>query len=278
MILKQTKELQEKLLEIITFIDDFCRKNNITYYLSCGSALGAVRHKGFIPWDDDLDIMMSMEDYIRFKELFTKLPKGKYVFQDLSTEKNYYMLFGKVRDVTTTFIDEACIDKDIISGVYIDIFPLVGVPKQNWKKKVQKISRAFAMSTYVNVINNNKANFIFKCLQHIFGKKRIYEFGYRGCVKFPFSEYDDCCSIFDGDGYECNIFKKCFLGEPKYVDFENIRLPIPQFSDKYLSKIYGDYMKIPKEDEQRTHEIVFMDLHNPYTKYFRNGKYIGPQK
>lgn len=277
MIPKETKELQSKLLEIIEFIDTICRENQITYYLSCGSALGAVRHKGFIPWDDDLDIMMSMDNYIKFQEAFKKTTNDKYVFQSLDTDKNYYMLFGKVRDITTTFIDEACIDKDIISGVYIDVFPLVGVPKENWKKKLQKTSRALAMSSFVNIINGKMANTIFKILSHVFGKQRIYKFGYHGCVKYAFSECDECCSIFDGDGYECNVFHKSCLGEPVYVEFENLKLPIPQFPDQYLTNLYGDYMCIPKEEDQRTHEIVFMDLQNPYTKYFKNGRYIGPR-
>lgn len=275
MTMDETRALQLKLLEVIAYIDKVCKENEIEYYLSCGSALGAMRHKGFIPWDDDLDVMMSMDNYIKFQKAFASLPKDKYVFQSQTTDKNYYMLFGKVRDITTTFVDEGCVDKDIISGVYIDIFPLVGVPRQGWKKKIQKFHRALAMSTYVNIINNKTANRIFHFLVSVFGKERVHKFGYRGCIKYPFSECDEVCSIFDGDGYECNIFKKSFLGKPTYVDFEDTKLPIPENADAYLTYIYGDYMKIPKKEDQKTHDIVFMDLNNPYTMYFKDGKFIG---
>ena len=132
------RDLQLKLLEIAKYVDDLCRKNSIEYYLIYGSALGAKRHKGFIPWDDDFDIAMTYENYQKFITICDKfLDKKKYFLQRMESEPKYYLSFMKLRDITTTLIEEANKDKEITYGVYIDIFPLVGVPKNKIKRKIR---------------------------------------------------------------------------------------------------------------------------------------------
>ena len=131
------KALQIKMLSIIKDIDKICRENNIEYYLLYGSCLGAVRHKGFIPWDDDMDIGMTDENYFKFLDVCEReFDKDKYFIQNIKTEKNFYLSFTKVRDITTTLVEEENKDMNVTYGVYIDVFPLVGVPKNKFKRKI----------------------------------------------------------------------------------------------------------------------------------------------
>ena len=149
------KNLQLKLLEIAKYIDKLCQENDIEYYVIYGSALGAVRHKGFIPWDDDFDIGMTYPNYLKFLKVYEeKVDKKKYFLQTLESEPNYYLSFAKFRDITTTLIEEANKDIPITYGVYVDIFPIVGVPNNKFKRALLKINRAFALSANINVINN----------------------------------------------------------------------------------------------------------------------------
>ena len=133
------KKLQSKIFEMLKDIDKLCKENDIEYYLISGSALGAVRHKGFIPWDDDLDIGMTDENYFKFLKICEeKLDKDKYFVQTPKTEKNYYLSFAKIRDITTTLVEENNVDIDITYGVYIDVFPFVGVPNNKMNRNILK--------------------------------------------------------------------------------------------------------------------------------------------
>lgn len=166
------RNLQLKLLEMAKYIDKLCRENDIEYYLAYGSCLGAVRHKGFIPWDDDFDIAMTLENYNKFCEVCkTQLDTETYFLQNLETEPNYYLSFAKLRNIKTVLIEERNKDANITYGVYIDIFPLVGIPQNKFKKLWLKINRAFVLSANINVINNKVLKSIFDIILKIFKKK-----------------------------------------------------------------------------------------------------------
>lgn len=264
------RDLQLKILEMIKYIDELCKKHKIEYYLTYGSALGAVRHKGFIPWDDDLDIGMTYENYLKFIEICkSELNTKKYFLQTPENEKNYYLSFMKLRDITTTLIEEKNKNIDITYGVYVDIFPLVGVPKNKIKRKILEINRAFALSVNVNVINNKMLYNIFKIILKCIGKKKILKTCTKNCVKYSCNDYEDWCSIFDGDGMKINMTTKTIMAPPIRVQFEDTYLPIPQKYDLYLKHIYGDYMKIPSKIEikEREHTPYIIDLKHSYQEY-----------
>lgn len=269
------RDLQLKVLEIAKYIDKICKKNNIDYYIIYGSALGAVRHKGFIPWDDDFDIGMTYENYLKFIDVCKKeLDTKKYFLQTPETEKNYYLSFIKLRDITTTLVEEANKDKEITYGVYVDIFPLVGVPKNKIKRKLLEINRAFAISANTNIINNKYLYTIFKIILKIVGKKNILKICRRNCVKYSCDDYEDWCSIFDGDSIESNMTTKNIMGTPTRVPFEDTYLPIPEKYDEYLRNIYNDYMKIPskKQIKEREHTPYILDLDHSYEEYLKLNK------
>lgn len=264
------KMLQAKMLEMIKYIDKICRTNNIEYYLLYGSALGAVRHEGFIPWDDDFDIGMTYENYKRFIDVCDNcLDKEKYFLQSMDSDPNYYLSFIKLRDITTTLVEISNKDKNIVYGVYIDIFPIVGVPNGKLRRKMLEINRAFALSANINVINNKFLFLVFKIILKIVGKKNVLRYCTKNCVKYSCNDYEDWCSIFDGDSFETNLTTKTIMGKPKLVPFEDVKLFIPEKYDEYLKHIYGNYMEIPSKEQikQKEHTPYAIDLNHSYKEY-----------
>ena len=137
MVNKQTvKDVQGKILEVMKYIDKLCRENGIVYYIMGGTALGAVRHGGFIPWDDDLDIFMTPAEYAKFKVAMEKDGNPKFIIQEWRTTEKY-LEYAKVRMNGTTFIEESFMDrKDLHQGIYVDIMMLHKVPTDsNWIHK-----------------------------------------------------------------------------------------------------------------------------------------------
>ena len=272
MIKNDIRNLQLKMLEMIKYIDELCRKNNIEYYIIFGSALGAIRHKGFIPWDDDFDIGMTYENYLKFIKVCDKqLDKAKYFLQNKDSEKEYYLSFMKLRDITTTLIEEGNKNRNITYGVYIDIFPFVGIPKNKIKRKFIEINRAFVMSADINVINNKFLSIMFQILKKILGRDKILDICTKNCIKYTCTECDDWCCIFDGDGMKINMTTKQIMGKPKYVNFEDTKLPVPEHTDEYLRHIYGNFMRIPSKEEidKKQHTRFVLDLNHSYKEYLK---------
>lgn len=272
---KEVRLMQLKMLEMIKYIDKLCNDNDIEYYLIYGSCLGAIRHKGFIPWDDDMDIGMTYENYIKFIDVCkTKLDKNKYFLQTSETEKNYYLSFAKMRDINTTLIEKSNKDIDITYGIYIDIFPFVGVPDNKIKRKLLKINRAFTLSANINIINNKFLAFIFRFILKIVGKKNILRICTKNCLKYKCSDYDTWSCIFDADGFECDFTTKDIMGKPKRVKFEDTFLPVPEKYHEYLTYVYGNYMKVPSKEEidAKSHTRVVLDLEHGYSEYIKLNK------
>ena len=264
------RSLQLKILEMVKDIDSVCKKNNITYYLAYGSCLGAVRHKGFIPWDDDFDIMLKYDDYKKFiKACQTDLDPNKYFIQTLETDPNYYLSFGKIRNIQTTLIEENNKFENMVNGIYIDVFPLVGYPNGKIKKAILEINRAFVLSANRNIINNKFLYFIFKLVLKIFGKNNIIKYCTKQCIKYKCEDCEKIISVFDGDGVKIGLTSNSILGQPQYVEFEDIKLPIPENYDQYLKNLYGDYMEIPSQAQIdfKTHTPYILDLEHSYKEY-----------
>lgn len=264
------RKLQLRILDIVKDVDKICRENDIDYYILYSSALGAIRHQGFIPWDDDFDIGMTFDNYVKFLEICEKkLDKNKYYVQTPEKEKNYYLSFSKIRDIRTTLIEEGNENIDIVRSVYIDVFPLVGIPNNKIKERILKINRAFMLSANMNVINNKFLRCIFDIILKIFGRRKILKYTTKRCFKYNTNDCEYWCSIADGDGYIQNKIKREIYGKPKYVKFEDIMLPVPENTDKYLKNIYGDYMKIPSEEQIkfREHTPYYLNFDLPYDEY-----------
>lgn len=268
------RDLQLVLLEMLIQIDEICQKNNIKYSLSSGTVLGAVRHKGFIPWDDDLDLMLMRDEY----EKFLNLPKEEFASRGLTLQKEYDKIwpltFSKVRKDNTTYIEHG---PDIIEGahlgVYIDIFPVDNLSnnalhadmqwhvfqllaakclgKRGYKTDSKKkklalfISRFLPVKPMLNFVKNESGT----------DTKFVHAFLGAAVVK-------------DKTIYPRHIFEDYTI-----INFEGREFSVISGYKEYLEITYGDYMKLPSEEERQAalHAEV-VDLNTSYEVYVEKFK------
>ena len=266
------KDVQNKILDIMKFIDSVCRENSITYYIMGGTALGAVRHSGFIPWDDDLDIFMTPDEYDKFKKVFLDLNSDKFVLQEWKTTEKY-LEYAKIRMNGTTFIEEQFKDrKDMHHGIYVDIMILHKAPKSDFMKRW-----VYLESKYVTLYALSQRNWkpkskgqalvlsLLKVLPNELISKLCYKNIYSYDKKTDFNEY---CYWITPAKFNKGIFNKKLFEEPEEIQFEDVCLKAPTDIKKYLSLRYGDYMKLPSREEQKAavHAQLF-DCEKDYNCY-----------
>lgn len=261
--LKDT-EIKSLLLNILKAIDAFCAENNLTYYLAYGTLLGAVRHKGFIPWDDDIDICMPRPDYERFISTF-KSNNSRYQVISRVKDKKYPYFFAKVHD-TNTILDVETTFKFHL-GVYVDIFPIDAIPLE--KNLQKKYIRKF--NFYRNIYNikaikySNKRSFL----------KNVFLFASRLVTLFiPLSflsnKIDKISKSYNYADHKLVsiaatadqrlILDKEFFSEGVKLTFEDMDANVPKGYIEILSKNYGDFLKLPPIEKQISHhsQIAFM--------------------
>lgn len=268
------KKVQSKILEIIKFVDKICRENDIIYYIMGGTALGAVRHKGFIPWDDDLDIFMTPENYEKFQKVFSEKKQDKFYLQEWRIVKDY-LEYAKVRMNGTTLIEpQFKKNKEIHQGIYIDIFILHKCPTD---KKTQK--RLFYASKFVTAVALNQRNWKPKSVKQkllmkvlkLLPTKWISNSIYQSIYKYDSLEDDyEYCFFIDKAKFESAVFKREWYDDYKEYKFEDIKLYGPTEIEKYLAEIYGDYMTLPPiEKRQADVHAEIWDTEKNYTEYIK---------
>ena len=252
--------LQEVILNIMHYIDTFCRDNNIEYYIIGGTALGAVRHGGFIPWDDDLDIAMTRPNYEKFCRLFReRSDKEDFFFQEGLVEWPCY--FSKVR-LLGTFLGELEDEKNIskeMKGIFVDIFPLDSAPNSSFMQYVWyacgKILVAHGLLRRGYSSASIKKKIILSLPFPLYCKPLLdlfYSF-----VK----SYNNKNTNFVGgftliSRFRNTITPRYIWGKSKYIDFESIKLQAPSDCDAFLKYYFGDYMQLPPvEARGRRHAI-----------------------
>lgn len=256
------KEIQQIELNILIFFDEFCRKYDIEYSLFGGTLLGAVRHKGFIPWDDDIDVCMSRPNYEKFKlKMKTELfPKHYQLLCE--NQKGYLYPFCKMID-TRTLVMERGVNSLGLYGVWIDIFPLDGIPENEKKRKILFIRSSF----WIKMHYFSKCNSIFigdKFLKKIikvpfviisrfFGTKLCTDKILSLCKKYNYMTMKLCTHI----AWETKFFclKKKEFENIIYLLFENHYFQAISNWDQYLKMRYGSYMEMPPEEERKGHNI-----------------------
>lgn len=235
------RKQQLRMLEMLLYIDRICSENNIKYWLSSGTLLGAVRHGGFIPWDDDLDIEMLREDYVRFLKVFPN--NDKYALQTNRTDPNYFYNYAKVRDLRSQ-ISEFDIDKYYkYRGLFVDVFVVERIPLL-----ISRIyCRVFGLiSTWGYKYVNNKIIWsIVKLLQKV--------------ALFTTSLVRPFSNMMTKDlhhSYGTYFYKERHIEDIfplKNIEFEGYLFPAPQKPDNYLKIIYGNYYDIPDLDSISIH-------------------------
>lgn len=271
---QSVKQVQQKILEVMKYIDVLCRKHGITYYIMGGTALGAVRHGGFIPWDDDLDIFMTPTEYEKFKRVFEYDHSPLFVLQEWRTTPNY-LEYAKVRMNGTTFIEEAFKDrKDLHQGIYVDIMILHKVPENELLQKVvyyeSKFVTLYALSQRNWKPKTKAQSTILKSLKFM-PCKAMAKLCYKHIYKYDeMTEGFKYCYWITPAKFRSGLFDASFFSEPMDIPFEDTVLHGSKKIKEYLAYRYGDYMKLPSAEAQKAavHAMIF-DVSHDYSLYVK---------
>lgn len=265
------KPLQMKILEIVKYIDQLCKDHGITYYLMGGSALGAVRHGGFIPWDDDFDIFMIHSEYHKFIEICREcLDKDRFYLQEGNTAE-WPLHFTKLRMNGTTYI-ESCNKNTIMhQGIFVDIFCFNNVSSSKILTFYQflcgKLLTAQALATR-NYSTNSTTKKIAMLLMRIFPGNLIKGLLLNQIRMFNGKETGRVGHFFGKAPFRSAIYSRECLGRPQYIKFENLMLPVPENVHEFLTIRFGDYMKPPPaETIKSVQHAEFIDLEKDYSEY-----------
>lgn len=272
------RPLQIKGLEMVLYFDQFCTEHGLTYFLCGGCCIGAVRHGGFIPWDDDVDVFMPRTDYERLKALWKNT--DRYSIQYPSKKQWTANQFLTVRDEKTTFIKTYQRDLDISHGVALDVLPLDGCPG-GWRRKAQKLW-ALAYSLYiVEKAPENHGRLVWLAgkiglalVPFHSWRYRLWRFCERKMSRYPIAECEYITELCSGPHYMQNEYPKRCFDHAVRMSFEGHMLNLPADYDTYLRMAFGDYMELPPEDKRVCHhEWEFIDLEHGYLEY-RGKKYF----
>ncbi|MBQ2932565.1 MAG: LicD family protein [Clostridia bacterium] len=243
--------LQDKILEIMEYIDSFCRKNDINYCLMGGSALGAKRHKGFIPWDDDLDIFMTPDNYEKFRKAFDEIgDKERFYLQQICLTDGMVKT-AKLRMNNTTYIEPLFRDWDIHQGIFIDIFILHNCPNTKiaqlwqcfWAKYV--VVKGLASKGYDR--RKGAAEIMlrfFACLP----KRFLLKFALKQVYRYRGKKTDFFCNFLGKAVFKKGIYKREWFEISKDTEFEKLILKVPSGIEAFLTERFGDYMTPPSPE------------------------------
>ena len=263
------KHLHSTLLILMDEIDRVCEKNKIDYTLTGGSMLGAVRHKGFIPWDDDMDIALTRENYDKLLACEKNFGE-KYFLQTNKSDPNFYYGYAKSLLNETVTVEYGHENTKYKKGIFIDIFPLDNVPEKkilrNKQKKInyiiQKILRQ-KMSIKDNSswrIRQKILAKILKMISSFFSGSRLMDIIDKNMKIVQFENVNYITNLCGMYGYEKESANKEWFKEYEKIQFEDRKYSVIKERDKYLTKIYGDYMKLPPMEKRHTHEFQILDF------------------
>ena len=252
------KELQEEELDLLVYFDAFCREHGLRYSLDSGTLLGAIRHKGFIPWDDDVDVNMPRPDYDRLMALASELPAGFHIVD----ARNSNFAYGFAKFCT----DAICAQEPAYEGIFeeklwIDIFPMDGVSSNDEISRLaqKRIQRAVKNNVWATV-NHKNENFLKRVVKNTAGfflrlsnpRKRmlrviddqVSRFKYESAARVAFLVSTEALTwTLPKDEYEKTID----------MEFEGHMFPVMSCWDECLTALYGDYMQLPPEDQRQSH-------------------------
>ena len=266
-------DLQEKSFELLKIFADICKKWDIPYFLVCGSALGAVKYGGFIPWDDDIDVGLLRPDYERFLEVAPgELPEWCFL-QNYKTEKYFTHTYTKLRNSNTTFMEDDVKDLPINHGIFLDIFPLDGRPETPAAIKVFELKRRLSGWVRNAVFESHPIPKVHRRNQvlRFFGVQKMApkanEYIQRLYSRYSVETSALWCNYGNWQG-KLEYAPRWHYGEGTWVTFEGLEVRIPENYDAYLTQKYGDWRNDPPPEKQKSHHIsVFVDTTRPYTDY-----------
>lgn len=267
------EELKRVEYDLLKKFVSVCDDNNLKYFLLGGTLLGAVRHKGFIPWDDDIDVGMPRKDYEKFIKIApSQLPE--YIFlQTNETDSEYPQNFAKLRNCNTTFIESSVKNLKINHGIYIDIFPLDAFPNNKLRQKIilfkskllsLRISELYTIKKTNNI--KNTRNKLIVNLMKIFYPSPYDAVKAKEKLNRNYENVKtDYLVNFSGAWGEREISLSKWFDETVKLQFENDMFCCPKNYDEYLKQIYGDYLQLPPPEQRVTHH--YSEVVDPFHSY-----------
>lgn len=265
----KNQQLQDTILIIVDEIDKICKANGISYIMDGGTQLGAVRHQGFIPWDDDFDIGMKRADFDKFLAICKEqLDKKRFYLQTTGNREEYAFEFAKIHLNGTEIIEDFSKDVDVHHGIFVDIFPYDNLPKEGIRRKCFLFHNLLLKNLiwvkcgYGTKKHKTKFNYkIFYLMGRLFSLDFLKSRRHKLVQRYNRIE---CLECFTCD-YPKNILPNKWFDKISRYSFEGRELPGFADSDAFLSILYGDYMKLPPVEQRKIHsryEVVF----GPYDK------------
>lgn len=262
-------ELQKTEFLLLQELDRVCRELEIPWFLVCGSALGAVKYGGFIPWDDDIDVAMYREDYERFcREAPGLLPEELFL-QNFRTEPRFPQIFSKLRHSGTTYIESSAAKLPINHGVFLDIFPLDGYPKSPLARNILEYRKRLYASMLLSAFNvpGGALRKLWRMLG-IPGRTARVAMAYDRMIRrYPAENSEILCNHGNWQG-KLDYTPAAHFGSGTWMRFEGLAVRVPEQYDTYLRRKYGDYTIDPPEAQQVGHHYhTVCDCTRPYTDY-----------
>ena len=266
-------------LDLLKTFDAICKKHGLRWYADGGTLLGAIRHRGFIPWDDDVDLVMPREDYDRFLKLAPKELSAPYFLQTPKSDPHCYMYWASLRNSDTTGSRECCLKTRQNNGIAIDVIPLEGCETSYFLYKLRRLplkAVSTVCNTYVNEFNMRKSAVLLrKALRKLrINVPKLYGWLEKQNSRHPMAKYPKCTQTLIADpmvegpeGLKRVIFDRADYANSVELPFEDMTLPVPCGYDHILTKYYGDYMAFPPPEARAgKHDMVFApDV--PYRQY-----------
>lgn len=271
-------DLQTVVLGILKFVDEVCRENGLTYYLAYGTLLGAVRHHGFIPWDDDIDLWMPREDYMKLLEILQNTQDERYALSTGDLKPNGdrpEVLQMRIVDKKVRIKRAYAVGEVIPYFPWVDIFALDEYPKKNFKKYISSFKRELFMfkvarsktflikaKSFYGMMNRFLYFLYNKCglLKHCLNEQKHLDKVYKAITRYSQNKEENdgvfCYAAVYLSRIEKCLFETEWFGKPVELEFEGLRCLCPRNTDSILKKVYGDYMQLPPEDQRRkTHDV-----------------------
>lgn len=265
-------DLQTAEFDILREFINVCEKLGLRYYLVCGSALGAVKYHGFIPWDDDVDVALPRKDYEMFcRRAGEFLPNYLFV-QNYHTDRYFPSIYTKLRNRSTTFIEKGSETIDMVHGVYIDVFPLDGHPRAGIKSSVFELKKRLCVAGIsAKFKHDSKVKdvlyFPLKLIASILPPNYFARKYDRLVRRYPPDDSELWCN-YGNSKLKIEYADRTQYGAGKTESFEGVDVCVPADCDAYLTQKYGDWRAdLPQEQQVGHHYYVMCDLQTPYSDH-----------